>query len=254
MHKEIINFHKSCETNINSQSKDKEFQKLTKSWFEKASQYSYSYNFEVAGRPIIQYPQDIVGLQEIIYKTKPDIIVETGIAHGGSIALSASCLSILDVIDDINPRDSLRKVIGIDINIRSHNLEALNIHPLSFKWKLFEGSSIDKNIIDKVKKEIKPENKVLVLLDSNHTHEHVLKELNLYADLVSINSYCIVYDTCIEFMPPNSFPNRDWDIGNNGFTAVKEWLKNKTNFVIDKKIENKLLITVAPSGFLKRVN
>ena len=253
MHKEIKEFKKNCKTNIDSQSNDKEFKEITKSWFEKSSKYFYSYNFEVAGRPIIQYPQDIVALQEVIYKIKPDIIIETGIAHGGSIVLSASCLSLLDVMDNIDPRDSLRKVIGVDIDIRRHNLEALNSHPLSFKWNLFEGSSIDKNIVKKIKEEIKPKDKILVLLDSNHTHEHVFKELNYYADLVSIDSYCIVYDTCIEFMPPNSFPNRDWDIGNNAYTAVREWLKKRNDFVIDKEIEDKLLITVAPSGFLKRV-
>ncbi len=253
MHKEILEFKKKCETNIKSQSNDKEFKQITKSWFEKSSKYFYSYNFEIAGRPIIQYPQDIVALQEIIYKTKPDIIIETGIAHGGSIVLSATCLSLLDVMDDINPRNSFRKVLGIDIDIRSHNLEALNNHPLSFKWKLFEGSSIDQDIVREIKKEIKPDKKVLVLLDSNHTHEHVLKELNFYADLVSINSYCIVYDTCIEFMAPNSFPNRDWDIGNNAYTAVREWIKDRKDFIVDKEVENKLLITVAPSGFLKRV-
>ena len=213
----------------------------------------YAYQFDWLGRPIIQLPQDIVAFQEIVSLAKPDLILETGIAHGGSLILSASLLCLLDVMDGLDPRQSTRKVVGVDIDIRPHNRQALDEHPLRFKMELIEGSSIDPEIIQQVRSHADGVDRVLVSLDSNHTHEHVLAELNAYADLVSVGSYCIVFDTAIEDLPPGSFPDRPWDVGNNPTTAVHEWLRSHPEFEIDKDIDNKLLISVAPEGYLRKI-
>lgn len=219
----------------------------------------YSYNFSWMGRPIIQYPQDIVAMQELIWQIKPDLIIETGIAHGGSLILSASMLALLDMTDAIetnamiNPKQSYRKVLGIDIDIRAHNRVAIEAHPMATRIQMIEGSSIAPEIIEQVKEIAKSYQRILVCLDSNHTHEHVLEELKAYAPLTSVDSYCVVFDTIIEDLPDNMFPDRPWGVGNNPKTAVWEFLKNNDQFITDKEIENKLLITVAPDGYLKRV-
>lgn len=203
----------------------------------------YSYNFSWLGIPIIQYPQDIVAIQEIIWETKPDLIIETGVAHGGSLILSASMLHLLD---------NGGQVIGIDIDIRSHNREAIETHPLYRYIHLIEGSSTDLQIVDQVKRIAADKNKVMVLLDSNHTHAHVFEELKAYAPLVSPGSYCVVYDTVIDDMPKGYFEDRPWDVGNNPKTAVAAFLQANPDFEIDESYDNKLLISVAPSGYLKR--
>jgi cephalosporin hydroxylase len=219
----------------------------------------YSYNFTHLGRPIIQYPQDIVAMQELIWQIKPDLIIETGIAHGGSLILSASMLALLDMSEaiesatTINPAQSNRKVLGIDIDIRAHNRAAIEAHPMSSRIQMLEGSSIAPEMIEQVKQIASNYQRILVCLDSNHTHDHVLAELEAYAPLTSKDSYCVVFDTIIEDMPDDMFPDRPWGKGNNPKTAVWEFLKNHDQFVIDKHIENKLLITVAPDGYLKRV-
>ncbi len=218
-------------------------------WCENSNKYNYTYNFSWLGRPIIQYPQDMIALQEIIWEVKPDMIIETGIAHGGSLIFSASMLTLLEACGEIENG----KVLGIDIDIREHNKKAIEAHPMSKKITMFQGSSIDEEMIQKVHEFAKSGKKILVCLDSNHTHEHVLTELKAYANLASIESYCIVFDTIIEDMPENSFPNRPWDKGNNPKTAVWEFLKENDSFAIDKDIENKILITVAPDGYLKRI-
>lgn len=213
----------------------------------------YAYQFDWLGRPIIQLPQDIVAFQENVFSSRPDLIIETGIAHGGSLVLSASLLCLLDVMEGLNPRESKRKVVGVDIDIRPHNRKAIDEHPLRFKMELIEGSSIDPEIIKQVRSHSDGIDRVLVSLDSNHTHEHVLAELNAYADLVSVGSYCIVFDTVVDDLPAGSFPDRPWDVGNNPKTAVHEWLKTHPEFEIDKDIDNKLLISVAPDGYLCRI-
>jgi cephalosporin hydroxylase len=238
---------------IQAQGLDFDLHAVSTKWFELANKHDYPYHFECLGRPIIQYPQDIVQVQEIIAQSSPDLIIETGIAHGGSLVLSASLLSLLDVMEGLDPRDSPRKVIGVDIDIRPHNRKALDEHPLRFKMELIEGSSIDPEIIQQVRGHAEGIERVMVALDSNHTHAHVLAELNAYANLVSVGSYCIVYDTVIEDLPAGSFPERPWDVGDNPKTAVKEWLRSHPEFEIDKDIDNKLLISVAPNGYLRRV-
>ena len=219
----------------------------------------YSYNFAWQGRPIIQYPQDMVAMQELIWQIKPDLIIETGIAHGGSLIFSASMLALLDMCDAIeagpqlDPKNSKRKVLGIDIDIRAHNRAAIEAHPMATRIQMIQGSSIASEIIAQVIAVAQDYNRVLVCLDSNHTHEHVLAELQAYAPLTSVGSYCVVFDTIVEDMPKDMFPDRPWGPGNNPKTAVREYLKSHPEFEIDKQIDHKLLISVAPDGYLRRV-
>lgn len=218
----------------------------------------YSYNFSWLGRPIIQVPQDIVAMQELIWKVKPDLIIETGIAHGGSLVFSASMLALLDyceacangeVLDPANPR---RKVLGIDIDIRSHNRVAIERHPLANRIQMIEGSSVDPMVLGAVRKKAQGVQRVLVCLDSHHTHDHVLAELNGYAPLVSVGSYCVVFDTFD--IPKGYLTDRPWGPGNNAGTAVEEYLKTHSEFQVDNDIDNKLLISVSPGGYLRRVS
>jgi cephalosporin hydroxylase len=219
----------------------------------------YSYNFSWQDRPIIQYPQDIVAMQEIIWSVQPDLIIETGIAHGGSLIFSASMLALLDMADaihsgeTINPRMSKRKVLGLDIDIRPHNLAAIQAHPMASRIEMIQGSSIDPAIVERVKSIASSYAKVLVCLDSNHTHEHVLAELVAYAPLTSVGSYCVVFDTVVEDIPKSLCMDRPWGPGDNPKTAVREYLRTHSEFEIDGLIDNKLLVTVAPDGYLKRV-
>lgn len=252
-------FRNECTENSTRQAEDERLKSLTRDFIDASFGYKYTYNFEFLGRPIIQYPQDIVAVQEIIWEIKPDLIIETGIAHGGSLIMSASMLALLDLCEaeetgkKINSIGSNRLVLGVDIDIRKHNREAILSHPMGSRIKMIEGSSVDIRVVEEVKKYAKMFNKILVCLDSNHTHEHVLKELNYYAPLTSIGSYCIVFDTVIEDLPNDKFLDRPWGPGNNPKTAVREYLRNNTQFEVDKKIQNKLLITVASDGYLKRV-
>ena len=254
MTEDLIKSHfDQAEKRAQQQAVDKTITLSALQFFARSHQLQYSYNFSWLNRPIIQYPQDIVAFQELVSTVKPNLIIETGIAHGGSLILSASLLCLLDVMEGLDPRQSPRKVVGVDIDIRPHNRKALDEHPLRFKMELISGSSIDPEIIQQVRSRANGVDRVLVSLDSNHTHEHVIAELNAYADLVSVGSYCIVFDTAIEDLPAGSFPDRPWDVGNNPKTAVHEWLKSHPEFEIDKDIDNKLLISVAPDGYLKRV-
>jgi len=236
-----------------------EFKTRADSFMSESIRAQYSYNFAWLGRPIIQYPQDIVALQELIWSTKPDLVIETGIAHGGSLIFSASMLAMLDICDAIeagerlDPKFSRRKVLGIDIDIRAHNRAAIEVHPMASGIQMIEGSSIAPEIIEQVRAIAANYSNVLVCLDSNHTHEHVLAELHAYAPLTSKGSYCVVFDTIIEDLPKEMFPGRPWGPGNNPKTAVWEYLKMHPEFEIDKSIQHKLLITVAPDGYLRRI-
>lgn len=203
----------------------------------------YSYNFTWMGRPIIQYPQDMIAMQELIWEIKPDLIIETGIAHGGSIIYYASLLELI----------GKGEVLGIDIDIREHNRKKIEEHPMYKRIHMLEGSAVTEEMVEKVKPFTVDKQSIMVCLDSNHTHEHVLSELNFYAPLVTPGSYIVVFDTIVEDLPERYLPNRFWGIGNNPKTAVREFLKHNSNFIIDKSIDNKLLISVNPDGYLKRV-
>jgi cephalosporin hydroxylase len=256
---EVEKFEAEVAQNIKGLGEDKDVQALSRIWVREISPHKYAYNFRWLGRPAIQFPQDQIALQELIWQIKPDLIIETGIAHGGSLMFSASMLALLDMTDaiesgvSIDPKLSKRKVLGLDIDIRPHNKAAIEAHPMASRIQMIQGSSIDPNIISKVHEIAKDYKKILVCLDSNHTHEHVLAELQAYAPLTSKDSYCIVYDTAVEDMPAALAGDRPWGPGNNPKTAVWEYLKKHPEFDIDKSIENKLLITVAPDGYLKRV-
>jgi len=209
----------------------------------------YSYNFSWLGRPIIQYPQDIVAMQEMIWAVQPDLIVETGIAHGGSLILSASLLELNAACG--GPQDA--RVVGVDIDIRAHNRAAIEAHPMSRRITMIEGSSLDPAVIARVGDAAMGRERVLVCLDSNHTHAHVLAELEAYAPLASVGSYCVVFDTIIEDLPADMFPDRPWGPGDNPMTAVREYLESHPEFEIDPRMEDKLLVTVAPGGYLQRI-
>ncbi len=219
----------------------------------------YSYNFHWMNRPIIQYPQDIVAMQELIWDIRPDLIVEMGIAHGGSLIFSASQLALMDMCEAIesgepfDPATSKRRVLGVDIDIRAHNRAAIEAHPMASRIDMIEGSSIAPDIIARVQAVVDGYETVLVCLDSNHTHDHVRAELEAYAPMTSVGSYCVVFDTLIEDMDDDEYPDRPWGKGNNPKTAVWDYLKTHPEFEIDKTIPEKLLITVAHDGFLKRV-
>lgn len=209
----------------------------------------YSYNFSWLGRPIIQYPQDILAMQELIWTLKPDLIIETGIAHGGSVIFSASILELNAACGG----PPTAEVIGIDIDIRAHNRIAIETHPMAKRIHLIEGSSTAKDVVDATRTRAAGKSNVLVCLDSNHTHEHVLAELQSYAPLTTVGSYCVVFDTIIEEMPPSMYPDRPWGPGNNPKSAIVEYLRTNHNFEADETIDDKLLITVARGGYLRRV-
>ena len=223
--------------------KDLELKKLSRKWFDKAFSHEYSFHFSWLGLPIIQFPQDIIALQEIIWKIKPDLIIETGIARGGSLIFLSSMLEMIGI----------GEVVGIDIDIRKPNRKAIENHPMYKRITMIEGSSINTSTVRRVFRIAKGKQKVMLILDSNHTKRHVLKELKFYSPLVKTGSYIVVFDTMIEEMPENFFPNRPWKKGNNPKTAVLEFLKMNNRFKVDKSFEKKLLITSAPSGFLKCV-
>lgn len=255
----IGEFSEQVQRNIACLGSDPGLPKESLAWMLRAGIVgSYTYNFAWLGRPIIQYPQDMVAMQELIWQIKPDLIIETGIAHGGSLIFSASMLALLDMCDAIEtgvtiyPKQSQRKVLGIDIDIRAHNRAAIEANPMASRIQMIQGSSIAPDVIEQVRQVTKGYERVLICLDSNHTYAHVLAELEAYAPLTSVGSYCVVFDTLIEDMPEDMLSDRPWGKGNNPKTAVHEYLKMHPEFSIDKSIQHKLLITVAPDGFLKR--
>jgi cephalosporin hydroxylase len=240
----IDQFKAEVTANIEGLKSDTDLQAFSRVWVREVTRHKYTYNFTWLGRPIIQTPQDILALQEIIWSVKPDLIVETGIAHGGSLIFSASILEMIG-------GDGL--VVGVDVDIREHNRVEIEKHPMAKRIRMIQGSSVDHVTVDQVRAFAVGKQRVLVILDSNHTHSHVLQELELYSPLVSKGSYLIAFDTLIEDVPSDLILDRPWGKGNNPKTAVWEFLKNNHRFVVDKDIESKLLITVAPDGYLKCV-
>lgn len=255
----IEQFAQEVSSNIDSLKRDKDLAALSRIWVREIARHKWAYNFAWLGRPAIQFPNDAWQVQELIWQTRPDIIVEAGIAHGGSLIYSASMLSLLDYCDAVesgemlDPKKPKRRVIGVDIDIRQHNREAIEAHPMANRITMIQGSSIAQETVAKVKDAIPQGASVMVLLDSNHTHEHVLGELQHYAPLVAVGGYCVVFDTIVEDMPEDLMGDRPWGPGNSPKSAVMEYIKSHPEFVIDDRIDAKLQISVAPSGFLKRV-
>jgi cephalosporin hydroxylase len=263
-------FKKQVQKSLEKLRSDRDFLGLSNIWNREAIRHGYAGNFTWLGRPIIQVPQDIYAIQELIWEIKPDLIIETGIAHGGSLMMSASMLALLDYCEAASGSGTLmtglskRRVLGIDIDIREHNRRAIEAHPLYNLIHMIEGSSIDSKVISEVKEFSKDFKKILVFLDSNHTHNHVLEELRSYAPLVSVGSYCVVWDTGVEDLPEGFVIDRPWGKGDNPKTAVWKYLEEinqhtkqgdaSIKFEIDKIIESKLAITASPDGFLCRVS
>lgn len=268
---EIEKFQAEVAENIAGLMRDKDVQALSRIWLREITRHKYAYNFNWLGRPLIQFPQDMAAIQELVWRVRPDLIIETGIAHGGSLIMSASLLALLDYCDAVeaktalDPKTTGRRVLGIDIDIRPHNRAAIEAHPMAHRIDMIEGSSIAPEIIARVGNIANSYRSVLVLLDSNHTHDHVLAELKAYAPFVSKGSYCVVFDTLIEDMPTDMVSDRPWGKGNNPKTAVHQYLRQLIEgkhtaadgtplaFEIDSSLENKLLITVAPDGYLRRL-
>ncbi len=244
MNKELEKFYSEKKNNIQSQGNDIALSNASVQFMNESIRTKYSYNFSWMGRPIIAYPQDMIAMQEIIWEIKPDLIIETGVAHGGSIVFYASLLELIG-------EDGL--VVGIDIDIRKHNRDLIENHPMMKRIQLIEGSSVSIEVYNQVKLIVARKQKVLICLDSNHSHDHVLQELELYAPLTTIGSYCVVFDTIVEDLPRGFYSDRPWDVGSNPKTAVFQYLENNKDFEIDKMMDNKLMISVAPDGFLKRV-
>ncbi len=245
----MIGFEKEMVERIEENGNNADLRQAAKAFMQISTQPKYSYNFSWLGRPIIQYPQDMIAMQELIWSIQPDLIIETGIAHGGSLIFSSSMLELNAACG--GPPEA--EVLGVDIDIRAHNREAIEAHPMFKRISMIQGSSIEPEIIEQVKAKAQGKQNVLVCLDSNHTHEHVLAELEAYAPLTSVGSYCVVFDTIIEEMPADMFLNRPWGPGDNPKTAVWEYIKTHPEFEIDKQMDHKLLISVAPDGFLKKV-
>ena len=241
----IEQFKEERKTRLERNGRNENLLNAAESFNIESNKAQYSYNFSWMGRPIIQYPQDMIAMQEIIWNVQPDLIIETGIAHGGSLIYYASLLELI----------GKGEVLGIDIDIREHNKAEIEKHPMFKRIKMIQGSSIDPLIVEQVKIHTVGKKSILVVLDSNHTHEHVLAELEFYSPFVSIDSYIVVYDTIVEKLPKNYLPDliRPWGIGDNPLTAVKSFLEANPQFEIDHSINNKLLISVSPDGYLKRI-
>lgn len=243
-----MDFDREIKDRIAANKLDRSLQETALAFMQASVAPKYSYNYSWMGRPIIQYPQDMVAMQEIIWEVKPDLIIETGIAHGGSLIFYAS---ILELVSACGGGEG--EVLGIDVDIRVHNRKAIEAHPMAKRISMIQGSSVAPDVASQVKQRAQGKKRVLVCLDSNHTHEHVLSELDIYAPLTSIGSYCVVFDTLIEDMQQDAYPDRPWGRGNNPKTAVHQWLQSHPEFAIDDSIQHKILITVAPDGYLKRV-
>ena len=236
-------YKEECKKRIGLQGKNAALLQVSSKFTEETIRAGYSYNFTWMGRPIIQYPQDMIAMQEIIWEIKPDLIIETGIAHGGSIIYYASILELI----------GKGEVLGIDIDIRDHNRIEIESHPMSKRITMLQGSAISEDIIEQIKPYAAGKKTVMVCLDSNHTHAHVLKELELYAPFVTVGSYLVAFDTIVEDLPADLYTDRPWSVGDNPKTAVHEFLKANDDFVINKEIDNKLLVSVAPDGYMKRI-
>lgn len=239
----VQQFIEERKEDVRKMAADEDLKKKSLDWMVHADKYKYTYNFKWMGRPIIKYPNDMVIMQELIWDVKPDLIIETGIAHGGSIIFSASMLEMMDH----------GEVVAVDIDIRQHNREEIEKHPMYKRITMFEGDCLSDDIIQKIREIARTKEKIMVFLDSNHTHDHVIKEMELYSPFVTVGSYLVLPDTFIEYFPKGYYSNRPWDVGNSPMTALREFLKHNDNFVIDHEKADKLMITEAFDGYLKRI-
>lgn len=256
------------EKNTSEMEHDASYFETNQAYLEYLLSKNYQYNFEWFGRPIIQIPQDIYAIQEMIWQTRPDLVIECGVAHGGSIVLAASLMAQLDMLDALEhsldaEEYTVRKkrhVIGIDVEIRPHNRSAMDVHQLKKYWTLIENSSTDRKVVELVRNSTKSYNRIMVMLDSNHTHEHVLQELKAYAPLVSKDCYLVVWDSGIEDLSEEANKSveklRPWGKGNNPKTAMLEYLESldekNISFEINRALRAKIGISAASDAFLLR--
>ncbi len=240
----VSQFFEERKAAVIAMSEDKELSKKSLDWMIHADKYKYTYNFTWMGRPIIKYPNDILIQQEIMWEIRPDLIIETGIAHGGSLILSASLQKMMGIKGE---------VVGFDIDIRQHNKQAIETHEVFDVISMYEIDSSSEEILELLKPHLSGKQKVMVILDSLHTHDHVLKEIKLLSSLVSVGSYLVLPDTFIEFFPEGYYSNRPWDVGDNPYTAMQAFLSSTSNFEVDITRSAKAQITEAFSGYLKRV-
>jgi len=241
----ISQFSAERAADIASMGADEELRAKSIEWMLHADKYKYTYNFSWMGRPIIKYPNDMVVQQELMWNLKPDLVIETGIAHGGSIIFTASMMEMMGLEGE---------VVGIDIDIRQHNRTEIENHPMMKRITMIEGSSTDLGVFEQVKAKAAGKRCVMVVLDSLHSHEHVYNELQLYPDLVTTGSYLLLPDTFIELFPKGYYShNRPWDVGDNPMTAMRQFLGEDDRFEIDQEIDNKLMITEGIKSYLKRV-
>lgn len=245
----MSDFQQEVKDRLAANARDERLKSDAAAFMRSSISCQYSYNFSWLGRPIIQYPQDMVAMQELIWSIQPDLIIETGIAHGGSLIFSASMLELNAACG--GPADAL--VLGVDIDIRPHNRQAIEAHPLFRRIEMIQGSSVADDIVEQVRRKAAGRQRVLVCLDSNHTHAHVLAELQAYAPLVTVGSYCVVFDTVIEDLPAAMYPDRPWGPGDNPKTAVREFLRGHPEFAVDSRFDSQLMVSVAPEGYLRRV-
>ena len=226
---------------IERMNRDPVLREAVRTIVEKTFEYGYYRNFTWLGRPIIQYPQDIAALQELVWSYQPTLVIETGVAHGGSLILYASVLELIG---------GPGQVIGIEIELRPHNRQALSEHPMRKRIEILEGSSISPEVVDAVCRRAQRHERVMVVLDSNHTHEHVAEELRLYSPLVRKGGPLIVFGTSVAVLSPAFSTNRPWNQHRNPQSALDEFLRTTDRFIVDQEINDKLLLTDAPGGYL----
>lgn len=241
----IAAFFEERQADIEQMGADQSLRDRSIAWMLHADKYKYTYNYTWMGRPIIKFPNDMVIQQEIMWNLRPDLVIETGIAHGGSIVFSASMMEMMGIDGE---------VVGVDIDIRSHNKDAIESHPMSKRITMYEGDSVAPAMIERVRRHTVDKRCVMVVLDSLHSHAHVYKELLSYAPMTTVGSYCILPDTFIEFFPKGYYSStRPWDVGDNPYTAMKQYLQETDLFEIDHHLTSKAMITETIDGYLKRV-
>jgi cephalosporin hydroxylase len=240
----VNQFFEERQSDIDQMINDDDFFSQSINWMERAQKYKYNYNFTWLDRPIIRYPNDIMVMQELIWEVEPDLIVETGIAHGGSIIFSASMLELIGGDGE---------VLGIDIDIRDHNRERIEDHCMFDRISMVEGDSVSEEVVQTAQEYADEAETVMVFLDSNHSHDHVIQELELYSELVTVGSYIMIADTFIECFPKGYFSDRPWDVGDNPMTALNEFLDGNKEFEIDERRSFKAMISEAPNGYVKKV-
>lgn len=216
------------------------FQAISRLWVKAGWAAKYSYNFTWMGRPVIQLPEDLVRIQEVIVKVEPQVIIETGVAHGGSSVFYASLLEVL----------GRGRVISVDIEIRAHNRKAIEAHPLKKRITLIEGSSVAPETLQEVKKLLFPGEKVMVVLDSNHTKKHVREELELYGPLVSSGSYIVASDGIMEDLDDVPGGKANWT-QDNPMAAAHEFLAEHPEFELDPE-PTRLGVTYWLDAYLRR--